>query len=333
MATLNNFSLDYTGGNLKVCITGMWPSVSDLISAISIFPETPPYFGDISIPSLSAIYKGAALIGDAIKQLIMSILDPLLKVMGMTLDSFFAGLQSAWEAAIGFSCRISDIITGNVSAIVIALKAAWNSPSGRSALSWIPSPLFGGVGAFSVEIMHTIQEIMQNFYLFLVTQIANLVTPVVNAVMTLTGGSFSLPSIPTLPTMPNILAMLKHEMIAAGNNISLAMKAVFAKIGQLIPVLSSLLDLIPPFPHPFIPHMSMPDIEIQVAKSMSMQAIIQACVSWISDNIVTPVVNAVRTFIAGIQWPPGIFPFCITIPILAISEVEAQRILGAYKSG
>lgn len=344
----NNLNITFNNGILKICVLNAWPSMQDLIDACSI-QKTPSFFPNIQWPDLSGIYEGAALLSEVIKQMLLGVIDQLLKLIpGFNIAQFFANLQAAWEQLIGFFIDIKDVVEGKIAAVTAAVTAYVEEMKEKLRMgfkitlpAWLNLNIFDKFSNFGVEIAHIINELMNNFYAFALKSLADLINPILNTIRSILS---MLPSIPTIPSFAAIKQMLKDEIakfageINFGEKLKKAWDAFVEKVcalmnldGVLAP-LRALIKLIKQLPNPLMKNFSIPDIEIEIIISDFMKQIVKCIIDFIADYIIQPimdVIDAIRELLGNIIaliWPlPGIFPICISIPVVPVAAYALNR--------
>lgn len=246
---------------LHICATTSIPGFSSLYnSAISAmrFPPT-----TITIPSLpvlpNPIFPGLNSINMEIVTMIQRLqsyqllttfkafLQPLVVFLGISLESILPKIPHT-------NLTLLDLLV--LTPAVISILA--NLPTSiLTTIPGVPSPLFYTVNAPAIQLVIAIQGIINGYLNTLIGTVVGLINQVVGILHI--GG---LPTIPTVPTMAHLQAMI----ILPG----LPLAKIKALLGQYS--LAALLALavisgfpsLPALPHPLIPSINCPEINLMV---------------------------------------------------------------------
>lgn len=278
-------STELVNGVQTVCVTELFPTFNDLIDACSV-DSTDSMFEELHFPRLQGIYTASQVLGETIKRVLMSILETLAGVIGLTASDILTPLDSTFKSLCGLPVNIADAISGNYSAMVESIKTVWISDGS----------FFGGLNAPTLEIVEVLNEVMNNFYSLAIDGISSIVTSVSNHISNALEISFSLPSVPTMPTMTQL-----SSLYASNGSWS----DFIGEVKGIMPILPD----VPSFPSPLFPHVSAPNLEARVTVSNFYMVAMGSLVENIITNIVDPVKN-----VLGLTFPPaGMLPCCISI--------------------
>ena len=350
--SLNNMSIDFnkTDNTCKMCITKMFPSMSDLSVAMSTvfsprisslpnfnidltkykigIPKIPnpiipspinlsipsPIFHNMRFPSMEAVYTSFTMMSVSVSAMIQNMVKTITDTLGLGITEITDKIDTACKSIYKVAVTFKDIIKADIKTIEEKILAAMKT---GVKLTWIPSPLFEGISNKAIEIYHIVQQMISNYWLAAMNVITSYITKIENFINNL---EIAVPSIPTIPPIPTVESILAAILVYANvPDFKTIIKKYKNKLSALMDMVSAFILAGFPFtiksPEITIPpNISSPAIHLTLTVTMFIQDITTQIVKFFHD-CVTTLLSALNITI------PSPFPICMSVPIPVTPKV------------